>query len=260
MMPRTALVTGASAGLGAEFAHQLAVLGMDLVLVARRRDRLEALAADLVRTSGVKVMVVAADLEQPDAPAHIETSLQEAGVEVDYLVNNAGAAGPDLLTDRDWAAQRRYLELMMISVAHMCHLFAPGMKARGWGRIVNVASMAGRIARAGDTHYGPAKAYVIALSESLAATLAGTGVHVTALCPGFTHTEFHDVGGLQEQKAATADFLWYDAATVVRDGIRGVERGRPVVASGRLYRLADPLLQSVWTRPLFRLRRRSGAK
>ena len=95
----------------------------------------------------------------------------------------------------------------------------------------------------------------MALSEGLSATLKGTGVHVTALCPGFTHTEFHDVGGLQDMKAGTPGFLWYDADVVVRDGIEAVERGRPIMVSGRLYRLLDPLMQSVWTRPLFRVSR-----
>lgn len=255
MMARTALITGASAGLGAEFARQLAALGLDLVLVARRRDRLETLAAELGSSAGVRVTVVEADLADPDAPELISATLADAAIDVDYLVNNAGAAGPDLLADRDWAEQRRYIELMMVSVAHLCHLFVPGMVARGWGRVINVASVAGRVSRSGDTSYGPTKAYVIALSEGLAATLEGTGVHASALCPGFTHTEFHEVGGLQDMKAAMPAFLWYDAATVVREGIRGVERKRPVVVSGRLYRWIDPLMQSVWTRPLFRISR-----
>jgi len=252
---KTALITGASAGLGAEFARQLAGKGFHLVLVARRRDKLEALADELRSQMGVEVMVLSADLAEPDAPATIAAALAEAGESVDYLVNNAGAAGPDLLEDRDWQAHQRYLELMMTSVAHMCHLFIPPMRERGWGRVINVASVAGRVTRAGDTNYGPAKAYVIALSEGLAATLKGTGVNVSALCPGFTHTEFHDVGGLQDMKADSPAILWYDADVVVREGIDAVERGRAIQVSGRIYRALDPLMQSVWTRPLFRLSR-----
>jgi uncharacterized protein len=252
---RTALITGASAGLGSEFARQLAGQGFDLVLVARRREKLEDLAAELRRDPGVAVTVVAADLAQPDAPEAIQRSLDEAGVHVDYLVNNAGAAGPDLLEERNWQGQRDYLELMMVSVAHLCHRFVPAMVERGWGRVINVASVAGRVARAGDTNYGPSKAYVIALSEGLAASLKGTGVNVSALCPGFTHTEFHAVGGLQDMKDGTPGLLWYDADVVVREGIRAVERGKPIQISGRLYRMVDPILQSVWTRPLFRLTR-----
>ncbi len=252
---KTALITGASAGLGAEFARQLAGAGFNQVLVARRRDRLDTLAAELVEQSGCTVTVIEADLSRPDAPRVIEQRVDEQGIAVDYLVNNAGAAGPDLLEDRDWEAQQRYLELMMISVAHMCHRFVPRMRERGWGRVINVASVAGRVARAGDTSYGPAKAYVVALSEALAATLKGTGVNVSALCPGFTHTDFHQAAGLSEMKAATPAFIWYDADVVVREGIAAVERGRAVHVSGRLYRVVDPLMQSVWTRPLFRLAR-----
>ncbi|MAT84656.1 MAG: short-chain dehydrogenase [Gammaproteobacteria bacterium] len=255
MTRRTALITGASAGLGAEFARQLSARDFDLVLVARRRDRLDALAEEFAGGTGRAATVLTADLADPEAPQRLAEALAERGIAVDYLVNNAGAAGPDLLDDRDWSAQRRYFELMMVSVAHLCHLFVPGMRERGWGRVVNVASVAGRVARGGDTNYGPAKAYLVALSEGLAATLKGTGVNVTALCPGFTHTEFHDVGGLQDMKAGTPGFLWYDADVVVREGIEAVERGRPVMVSGRLYRMLDPLMQSVWTRPLFRVSR-----
>ncbi len=252
---RTALITGASAGLGTEFARQLAARGCDLVLVARRRERLEALADELRESAGVSVTVLAADLSEPDAPETLRQALAADGTPVDILVNNAGAAGPDLLEERDWQVQRRYLELMMISVAHMCHLFVPAMRERGFGRVINVASVAGRVARSGDTNYGPTKAYVVALSEGLAATLKGTGVHVTALCPGFTHTEFHETAGLQEMKASTPGVLWYDAHVVVREGLAAVERGRSVQVSGRIYRLLDPLMQSVWTRPLFRISR-----
>jgi hypothetical protein len=252
---RTALVTGASAGLGAEFARQLGARGYDLVLVARRQDRLDDLAAELRSRYGHAVTVLAADLADPDAPERLRRSLDERGIAVDYLVNNAGAAGPSLLDEPDWPTLRRYLELMIDSVAHMCHLFVPPMRERGWGRVINVASVAGRVARAGDATYGPAKAYVVALSEGLAATLKGSGVNVCALCPGFTHTEFHDVGGLTEMKAGTPGFLWYDADVVVREGLDAVERGRPILPSGRLYRWLDPLFQSVWTRPLFRLSR-----
>jgi uncharacterized protein len=252
---RTALITGASAGLGAEFARQLAARGYDLVLTARRRDRLDAVAAEITPRHGVEVRVIEGDLAEPETPQRLFDELVSQGVQVDYLVNNAGAAGPDLLTERDWSVQRRYLQLMLISVTHLCHLVVPPMQARGFGRVINVASVAGRIARAGDTHYGPLKAYMIALSEGLSATLKGSGVNVCALCPGFTHTEFHEVGGLLDMKDATPKFLWYDADVVVREGLDAVERGRAIWVSGRLYRWIDPLMQSVWTRPLFRISR-----
>ena len=249
---RTALVTGASAGLGVEFARQLAEREYDLVLVARRRDRLEQLANELRERHAVRVDVIAADLADPGAPQAIAEGVDELGLGIDYLVNNAGSAGPDLLEDRDWSEQAAFLQLMMTSMAHLCHLFAPGMRERGFGRILNVASVAGRIARANDLNYGPSKAYVVALSEALHLTLKHHGVNVCALCPGFTHTDFHEVADMLEMKASSPDILWYDADVVVREGLAAVEKGWCVYCSGRLYRFLDPLLQSLGTRPIVR--------
>ena len=251
-MRRTALVTGASAGLGTEFAEQLAARGCDLLLVARREDRLRAIAERLSAQHGAKVAVLAADLSDRAAPAAIEAFAAEQGLAVDYLINNAGSGGPHLLDDRDWSAHAAFLELMMLSVAQMCHRFVPPMRARGFGRVVNVASFAGRLARPAGANYGPAKAYVVALSEELALSLRGSGVNVSALCPGFVHTEFHEAARLMEMKGRLPGFLWYDAPIVVREGLDAVERGRAVQVSGRLYRLLDPLAQSVWTRPLLK--------
>jgi hypothetical protein len=252
MSKGAALVTGASAGLGAEFARQLAARGLDLLLVARREERLKELARELAAARGVRAELFAADLSDPGAPERIERFAAERGLRIDWLVNNAGVAGPDLLEERDWGAQVRFFELMMLSVAQMCHRFIPPMRARGHGRVINVSSFAGRLARPAGANYGPAKAYLVALSEELALVLRGTGVHVCALCPGFTHTEFHEAAGLMEMKRGLPGFLWYDAATVVREGILAVERGKPIQISGRLYRWLDPLAQSVWLRPLLK--------
>jgi len=252
MPTSTALVTGASAGLGAEFARQLAARGLDLLLVARREDRLKELARELAAAYGCRVEVFTADLGEPDAPERIAAFAAAQGLQIDWLVNNAGAAGPDLLADRDWAAQARFFELMMTSVAHLCHLFVPPMRERGFGRVINVSSFAGRLSRPAGGNYGPAKAYLVALSEELALLLVGSGVQVCALCPGFVHTEFHETAGLMDMKRGLPGFLWYDAPTVVREGIDAVERGKPIHVSGRLYRWLDPLAQSVWIRPLLK--------
>ena len=249
---RTALVTGASAGLGAEFARQLAARGHDIIAVARRRDRLEQLAEELADGHDARVEVLTADLADVHAPRIIADKVAELGLEVDYLVNNAGSAGPELIEDRDWGAHASFFQLMMTSMAHLCHLFAPGMCQRGYGRIINVSSVAGRIARAGDTNYGPTKAYAVALSEALHVTLKDRGVHVCALCPGFTHTEFHEAAGMLDRKAATPGFIWYDADVVVREGLAAVEKGKCVYVSGRIYRCIDPMLQSVFLRRLIR--------
>ena len=249
---RRALVTGASAGLGCEFAKQLAGRGLDLLLVARRESKLKELAGELADRHGVEVVTCAADLSDPSAPAQIQAFAEERGLAIDYLVNNAGSAGPDLLEDRDWQTQAAFLELMMLSVAQLCHRFIPPMRDRGFGRVINVSSFAGRLARPAGANYGPTKAYLIALSEELALTLKGSGVHVCALCPGFTHTDFHEGAGLKEMKQGLPGWRGYDAETVVRDGIEAVERGRAIRISGRLYRWLDPFAQSVWIRPLIK--------
>lgn len=249
---RTALITGASAGLGVEFARQLAAQGRNLLLVARRREKLEELAAELEAKHGVKCQIAVADLADPAAPQALYDTAQSMGLQIDYLVNNAGIAGPDLLEDRDWPEHAHFYQLMMTSVAHLCHLFIPGMREGDFGRVINVASVAGRIPRADGCNYSSSKAYIVALSESLDVTLKGTGVNVCALCPGFTHTDFHAAAGMLEMKESLPKWMWYAATTVVGDGIKAVEKGQPICISGRLYRWVDPLFQSVWTRRLFR--------
>ena len=252
-MNRRALITGASAGLGAEFARQLAASGHDLVLVARRADKLEALAAELRDAHGVDVAVMAADMTDPAAPAELFRQTQERGLQIDVLVNNAGSEGPDLLRTRDWSRHDAYLRLMMTSVAAMCHEFIPGMQERGFGRVVNVASVAGRMTVNGDYSYGPTKAYLIALSKGLASSCRDQGVNVMALCPGFTHTEFHDSDKLTAMKKATPKFIWYDADVVISEGLAALEKGKDEYTSGRLYRFLVPVLRQRWTRGLLSL-------
>ena len=251
-----ALITGASAGLGAEFARQLAARGSSLVLVARREERLRELADRLIEEFGVKADVIIADLADPAAPHHIADTCAQNGWSIEWLINNAGIAGPDLLKDRSWGDQQTFFQLMMLSVADLCHRLVPPMVERGFGRVINVASVAARVPRSGGCNYGPAKAYLVALSEELNLTVASQGVHVSALCPGFTHTDFHETAGLMEMKNNMAKWLWYDADVVVRDAIKGVEAGKPVVVSGRLYRWLDPIFQSVWTRRFLRFKAR----
>jgi short-subunit dehydrogenase len=247
-----ALITGASAGLGAEFARQLAAQHYNLVLVARRKEKLEQLAASLREEHGTKVHCISADLSENSAPRAIYDELAGTDLQVDFLVNNAGSSGYDLLEDRDWALHETFFRLMMLSVAELCHLFIPGMRQRGFGRVINIASVAARIPAGGGCNYGPTKAYLVALSEDLALTLKGSGVNVSALCPGFTHTDFHETAGLMNMKNSTPGFIWYPAEVVVREGLAAVEKAKPVFISGRIYRWLDPLFQSVFTRRFFR--------
>jgi short-subunit dehydrogenase len=174
----------------------------------------------------------------------------DGAFEIDFLVNNAGAEGPDLIRTRDWDRQDAYLRLMMTSVAAMCHEFMPAMIERGNGRVLNVASVAGRMTVGGDYSYGPTKAYLIALSKALASSYKSEGVHVMALCPGFTHTDFHASDKLTGMKTNTPKFIWYDADVVVREGLEALEKGKDEYTSGRLYRLLVPILRQRWSRGL----------
>jgi short-subunit dehydrogenase len=244
MAKSRALITGASAGLGVEFARQLASREKDLILVARRTEPMKALARELADKFPIEVDVIQADLSDAEATSNLFAEVSRRGHTVDYLINNAGSVGPDLLNDRDWPAQQKYIELMMTSVAGMCHHFIPPMQERGFGRVLNVASVAGHISLAGDSSYGPTKAYLIALSKGLAATLRGHGVHVLALCPGFTHTDFHLSEKLARMKRSTPAFIWYDADVVGREGLAALEKGKDVYISGRLYRYLTPLLKT----------------
>lgn len=245
-----ALITGASAGLGSEFARQLAAAGHSLILVARRAEPMETLAAELREKHGITVDIMTADMCDETAPGKLFTEVQKRGLQVDYLINNAGSEGPDLIRERDWAKHDAYLRLMMTSVAAMCHEFIPGMIDRSFGRVLNVASVAGRMTVGGDYSYGPTKAYLIALSKALASSLRDQGVFVMALCPGFTHTEFHASRKLATMKADTPKFIWYDADVVIREGLEALERGKDEYTSGRLYRFIVPILRQRWTRSL----------
>ncbi len=249
----TALITGASAGLGQEFARQLAAGGKDLVLVARRREPMEELAAELRDAHGVDVVILTADMSDPAAPRRLFEETQAQNLDIDYLVNNAGSEGPDLISVRNWDRHQGYLTLMMTSVAAMCHEFIPGMLERGFGRVLNVASVAGQITVANDYSYGPTKAYLIALSKALASTYRSEGVHVLALCPGFTHTDFHKSDKLTEMKKSTPGFIWYDADVVIREGLEALEKGKDEYTSGRIYRFLIPILKRRWTRGLIKL-------
>lgn len=253
MTNKRALITGASAGLGKEFARQLAATGKNLILVARRREPMEKLAAELRDAHGIEIEILTADMSDAAAPARLFRETQQKGLEVDYLINNAGSEGPDLIKVRDWERQDAYLRLMMTSVAAMCHEFMPGMAEQGFGRVINVASVAGRMTVEGDYSYGPTKAYLIALSKGLATTFRPQGVHVMALCPGFTHTEFHASDRLTSMKKDTPAFAWYDADVVVREGLTALEKGKDEYTSGRLYRFLVPVLRQRWAGGLLKV-------
>jgi len=230
---KRALVTGASAGIGAEFARQLAAKGADLVLVARREDRLKALADELRGKHQIDAVWRTGDLSVRDAAGPIWESLEAEGLGVHILVNNAGFGLPGYFHDSTWIEQRDFIELMVSSYAHLAYLAIPPMQAKGWGRIVNVASLAGLApGSAGHTLYGASKAFLVSMSQSLAGECDGTGVKVSALCPGFTYSEFHDVNGTREQLNKLPKWMMQQADEVVAEGLDGLEKGRVVVVPG----------------------------
>lgn len=234
---RTALITGASAGIGASFAKVFAERGFDLVLTARRADRLNDLARSLVALYGRRVHVISADLADPGAPATIARELAAAGISIDALVNNAGYGLPGNFLDATWDEHRDFLQVMVTAVADLTHRFLPGMIANGYGRIINVASLAGLVpASAGHTLYAASKSALIVFSQSLALEMISHNVHVTALCPGFTFSEFHDVNGMRPQVSQLPSFMWMDADTVARQGYDAVMRGDLVYVTGRVNR------------------------
>ena len=184
---KLALVTGASAGIGAAFARALASHGYDVALTARRLDRLEKLAEEISLRYGVETLIVAADLSEPEAPGQILDFLTAHGRTVDVLVNNAGYGLPGTYAETRWEDQRAFIQVMMTAPAELAHRVLPGMMHRGFGRIVNVASLAGLLpGSAAHTLYGASKAFLVKFSQSLHLEAEAAGVHVTALCPGFT--------------------------------------------------------------------------
>jgi hypothetical protein len=233
---RTALVTGASSGIGKAFAELLAEKGYALVLTARRGERLDALAADLRQRHGVDAHTIVADLAEPEASDLIASALAGRGLAIDVLVNNAGYGVPGSYVAVPWADHARFMQVMVMAVCDLTYRLLPAMIDRGWGRIINVASVAGMVpSPAGHTLYGASKAFLIRFSEALASENMSKGVNVTAVCPGFTWSEFHDVTGTRDKMNKVPGLLWLDAPRVAREGYDAVTRGRSVVVNGRVY-------------------------
>lgn len=224
-MGRTALITGASSGLGAEYARQLAVRGFDLVLVARDRDALEERAIGLRGRYGVEVEVLPADLLKPRKRAKVEARLTDPQRPVDVLVNNAGFGLSLAFARNDVEDEARHLALHVEVPMRLSHAALGGMLERGRGRIINVASVAAFMPR---STYGACKRWLVDFSRWANAEYGGRGVSVTAVCPGFTHTNFHERMGLEPGREGIADFLWLQAPDVVAESLRDAARGKAV--------------------------------
>jgi short-subunit dehydrogenase len=226
----TALVTGASGGIGEELARLFAADGHDLVLVARGRDKLARLAEELKERHGVAARVLAADLARPDAPREIFEELTAGGVAVDALVNNAGFGSYGLFAETDLKSELELLQVNVVALTHLTKLFLPGMLARRRGYVMNVASTAAFQPGPLMAVYYASKAYVLSLSEALSNECEGTGVRVSALCPGPTETGFVAAAGMGDSKLF--DRAVMDARTVAEDGYRGLLAGKTIVIPG----------------------------
>lgn len=220
----TALITGASAGLGAEFARQIARRRGDLILVARSEQALESVAAELRGEFGVAVEVLVADLSVSDDVERVAARLRDTSDPIDLLVNNAGFGLPLQFADNDIDDEVRHLRVHVEASMRLMHAALGAMRGRG-GRIINVASVAGFISR---STYSACKSWVIGFSRWANAEYARDGVSVTAVCPGFTHTSFHERMGLEPGREGVPGFMWLDARDVVRKSLRDAARGRAV--------------------------------
>jgi len=234
-----ALITGASAGLGAEFCRQLAAKGYQLVLVARRADKLQAVADEVKSKHGTNSLIITSDLHQLDACEAIVKRLEDEGINIEYLVNNAGYGLPGSFHVPSWKKHADFIQIMITAVCELTWRLLPGMRERGKGYIVNVASVAALVPPSpGHTLYGASKSFLIKFSEVLALENADSGVKVTALCPGFTYTEFHDVNDTRSLVNELPSYLWLDAKDVVSETLEtlSAENVKPTVVPGRQYK------------------------
>ena len=233
---RTALVTGASSGLGVDFARELAARGATVILAARREDRLNDLAITLRELHGVRVEVVAVDLTAVDAVETLCRQVAESGLSVDILVNNAGFGAHAAFVDLSWEREQQMLELDILALVHLTKKLVPGMVDRGWGRILQVASIGAYQPCPTYASYGAAKAFVRNFSEALHFELSGTGVTCTVISPGATATEFMEVAGQDVTWAHRLTLMSSEA--VGRIGIRSMLAGRASVVPGWVNKLA----------------------
>jgi short-subunit dehydrogenase len=240
---RTAVVTGASSGIGREIARQLAQRGHGLTLVARREDRLRSLAGEVGDAHAVRVEVVGADLTDPAARERVAEEVADRGLVPHVLVNGAGLSTAGAVHAGDPAAELAMIRTDVEALAHLCSLVLPGMVERGAGAVLNVASTTAFQPLPGQAGYAACKAFVVSYSQAVRTELDGTGVTLTTLCPGPVHTEFAETAGFEraEAEAALPRFMWVPVEKVAEAGLDGLDRGRAIVIPGAANRVAAAL-------------------
>lgn len=231
------LVTGASAGIGAALATEFARNGWDLALAARREQPMQELAKKLHTAYATQSYIYASDLSDMAQNRHIITSLQKKGRTIDGLVNNAGYGLPGQYHTNSWDVHRSTLSLMLLGPSELIHLVLPDMIEQGFGRIINVASLAGHLPGSmGRTNYAAIKSFLIKFSQGLNMEYGDDNIYVSALCPGFTYSEFHDVNDTREAMNKTPSYMWESAQRVAEEGYLAVMDNKPVYIPGKVNR------------------------
>ena len=229
MAQGTALVTGASSGIGADFAHQLAAEGLDVVLVARRADRLEQQRAEIESRYKVRCTTLAKDLSQPGAAAAVFAETEAKGMTIDWLINNAGFGTNGRFTELPLEREIEEINLNITALVALARLYLPGMVARGRGYVVNLGSVGSFVPTPYMAVYSATKAFILSFSEAISAEVSGKGVKVLALCPGATKTEFQQVAGVSEN---VPEFTYMTSEAVVRQAIAAVKSGKRTLVPG----------------------------
>ncbi|HEX8535117.1 MAG TPA: SDR family NAD(P)-dependent oxidoreductase [Allosphingosinicella sp.] len=241
---RLAIVTGGTSGIGWGFARALAAAGTDLLIVARDRGQLSAACRYIETDFGVSAYPCAADLSLREGVAEVTEALHRLGRHACYLVNSAGSGSPQRFEDTPWSSLARLVDLHCHATANLCHVVIPEMRRRGFGRIINIASLSATISLAGEQEmYSASKAFVIRLSSSLNRRLKSEGVYVTAVCPGLTRTRFHVNDGTAERVRRIPGIIWLEPDAVAAQSLRWNERGRELLVPGRINNLVYHLLR-----------------
>jgi len=230
---KVALITGASSGIGRAFAEEYARRGMDIVAVARKEPPLRELAEKLEAEHAVEVTVLPGDLADPETPDRLFQTLADQGKLITHLVNNAGFGVPGMFCDVDWSRHRSCLEVMAAAPVRLCYLFAPAMRKQKSGTIINVSSLSALLPpHVGGTLYYPVKSFLYQFSLAFRAEMRADNVHVTALCPGFTETNFQNAAGGTVESVAIPKWLWSNSNDIAKEAIRAVEANKAVCIPG----------------------------